>query len=169
MESNNREKLLEMLQDMEDFSKMKDLDYPPIYLLGGSGCIIAGYFDRGTTDFDLLDMEYSANMGRLLRILEKIDLLDIYLTTISDDFAERAIKLKGFKNIYVLSREDIIVSKIGRYSVIDIEDISILMMKADKALLKKLIQSVMDRKNISERVKQEFILNQKKFRERFNV
>ena len=31
---------------------LKGIDYSPIYLLGGSGCIIGGYLSRATTDFD---------------------------------------------------------------------------------------------------------------------
>ena len=42
---------------IDDFAKLRKIDYPPIYLLGGSACIIAGYLDRATTDIDLLDME----------------------------------------------------------------------------------------------------------------
>jgi hypothetical protein len=169
MYNKNRDRLLEIIQDMDDFAKMKNIDYPPFYILGGSGCIIAGYLDRGTTDFDLLDMGYSSEMGRLLRILEKIDLLDLYLTTIPEDFKDRAVKIEGLKNVYVLSREDIILSKIGRYSAKDIEDISAMMEETDVALLKELIKRVADRKNISERVKEEFFNNLMKFREKFNV
>jgi hypothetical protein len=169
MYNKNRDRLLEIIQDMDDFAKMKNIDYPPVYILGGSGCIIAGYLDRGTTDFDLLDMGYSSEMGRLLRILEKTDLLDLYLTTIPEDFIDRAVKVEGLKNVYVLSREDIILSKIGRYSAKDIEDISAMMEETDIALLKELIKRVADSKNISERVKEEFFNNLIKFRERFNV
>src|SRR5690348_10988898 len=106
---------------MEDFSRMKGIEYPPIYLLGGSGCIIGEYLSRATTDFDLLDMEYDASTGKLLRILDRYDLLDIYLTTIPEDFMKRAKKIINFKNVYVLSREDIVLSKIGRYSEKDVE------------------------------------------------
>jgi hypothetical protein len=43
MMDKNREILFEILHDMEDFAQLKNIDYPPIYLLGGSGCIVAGY------------------------------------------------------------------------------------------------------------------------------
>lgn len=168
-EGKNRKILYEILQDVEDFAKLKNIEYPPIYLLGGSACIIAGYLDRATTDIDLLDMNYDASMGRLLRIMDRYDFLDLYLTTIPMDFKVRTIKIEKFKNIYVLSREDIIVSKLGRYSEIDIEDISVLIKDADKSLLSSLIEKVAERENISERVKQAFIQNVKLFRERFNV
>jgi hypothetical protein len=168
-ESKNREILNQILQDVDDFAKLRKIDYPPIYLLGGSACIIAGYLDRATTDIDLLDMEYDASMGRLLRIMEKYDLLDLYLTTIPMDFKDRAVKIDNFKNIYVLSREDIIISKIGRYSKIDIEDISTMIRDVDKNLLSGLIDAVITRKNMSDRVRQVFVKNMELFRERFNV
>ncbi len=168
-ESKNRKILNQILQDVDDFAKLRKTDYPPIYLLGGSACIIAGYLDRATTDIDLLDMEYDASMGRLLRIMEKYDLLDLYLTTIPMDFKDRAVKIDNFKNIYVLSREDIIISKIGRYSKIDIEDISTMIRDVDKNLLSGLIDAVITRKNMSDRVRQVFVKNMELFRERFNV
>jgi hypothetical protein len=168
-ESKSKEILTQILRDMDDFAQMKGLDYPPIYLLGGSGCIIAGYLNRATTDLDLLDMEYDASIGRLLRILDKYDLLDFYLTTIPADFKTRAVKIDGYKNIFVLSREDIILSKIGRYNDKDIDDLSILINTADKVLIVDLISKVITRSDISERVKAAFIENLKLFRERFDV
>lgn len=169
MEQKSKEILMQILSDMEDFSNMKGLDYPPIYLLGGSCCIIGGYLNRATTDFDILDMEYDSKMGRLLRILDRYDLLDYYLTTIPDDFLNRAKKIANYKNVYILSREDIILSKIGRYSDKDIEDITKIMEKADKKLLKILIKNVLSRNDISIRIREEFVKNLDKFRERFDV
>lgn len=168
-EYKTRQILEQIIKDMDDFAAMKGIDYPPIYLLGGSGCIIAGYFGRATTDIDLIDMEYEASVGRLLRILDKYDLLDLYLTTIPEDFKERAVKIGGYKNIYVLSKEDIILSKIGRFSHTDIEDISLLFPNSSKLLIKELTQKVLSRKNISTRVKTQFINNLRVFKEKFNV
>ncbi|NLO40009.1 MAG: hypothetical protein GX115_11155 [Ruminiclostridium sp.] len=169
MEEMTREILIEILKDMDDFAQMKGIDYPPIYLLGGSGCIIGKYLDRATTDFDILDMEYDANMGRLLRILEKYDFLDFHLTTIPNDFAQRAKKVETLKNVFVLSLEDIILSKIGRYSPVDVEDISILLKRANRSLLVMLIDKVLNRNDISKRVKEAFLMNLKLFREQFDV
>jgi hypothetical protein len=114
-------------------------------------------------------MDYGASFGRLLRILDKYDYLDLYLTTIPNDFKERAHKIDGFKNIYVLSREDIILSKIGRYSKEDIEDITRLMIGIDKCILVALIDMVIARNDISDRVKAAFTENLSLFREYFNV
>lgn len=169
MQNKNREILLEILQDMDDFAKMKSIDYPPIYLLGGSGCIVAGYLDRATTDIDFLDMGYTASIGRLFRLFDRFDMLDMYLTTIPLDFKKRAIKMKDFKNIFVLSKEDIIVSKLGRYSKKDIEDISILINDVNKDMVLELIDAVKNRKDISKRVIEVFSENVIKFKERFYV
>lgn len=161
--------LVQILDDMEAFAEMKGIEYPPIYLLGGSGCIIGEYLSRATTDFDLLDMEYDASMGRLLRLLDRYDFLDIYLTTIPEDFKQRAKKINNYKNVYVLSREDMVLSKIGRYSEKDVEDISILIKDIDRDLLTGLIEKVIGRNNISERVKEVFISNLVLFKGKFNV
>jgi len=143
MDENKTKQILEqILSDMDDFAFMKGIDYPPVYLLGGSGCVIAGYFDRSTTEIYIIDMEYEASMGRLFRILDKYDILDLYLTTVPEDFSQRAVKISKFKNIYVLSKEDIIISKIGRFSDIDIEDISILIENVDKGSMNILIDKV---------------------------
>jgi len=114
-------------------------------------------------------MEYDASMGRLLRLLDRYDFLDIYLTTIPEDFKQRVKKINNYKNVYVLSREDMVLSKIGRYSEKDIEDISILMKDVDRELLTGLVEKVMCRNNISERVKEVFISNLVLFKDRFYV
>ena len=171
MDNKNREILMELLHDMEDFAIMKNLTCPPIYLLGGSGCIIGEYIDRATVDIDMMDMNYSAKAGRLFNLLEPVDFLDQYLTTIALGFEKRAKKLCEFKHIdiFVLSKEDIITSKIGRYSDKDFEDIKLLMMTAEKKLLLNLINEVLSRKDISQRVQQEFGKNAIKFKEDFDV
>ena len=169
MEDKNRGILFEILKDMDDFAQMKGIDYPPIYLLGGSGCIIGKYLDRATTDLDIHDIKYDANMCRLLRNLEKYDFLDFHLTTIPDNFKQRAKKIEMLKNVFVLSLEDIILSKIGRYSPVDVEDISILLKRANRSLLVMLIDKVLNRNDISKRVKEAFLMNLKLFREQFDI
>lgn len=73
----------------------------------------------------MLDLGYLAEVGRLFRILGEVDYLDIEITTLPEDYKKRAARLTDIKNIevYILSREDIIVTKIGRYSDKDKEDI----------------------------------------------
>ena len=163
--------LLQILHDMEDFARLKGLTCSPIYILGGSGCIVGGYINRATTDFDIMDMNYPASAGRIFRILGETDYLDYYLTTVPDDFIERAVKINEFQHldIYVLSREDIIVSKIGRYSNKDVEDIKSLLSDGIKPFVNRLIENVLKREDISSRVKGQFIKNVEAFRREFNV
>ncbi|MCD5410046.1 MAG: DUF6036 family nucleotidyltransferase [Clostridiales bacterium] len=168
-ENKTKQILTQILSDMDDFAEMKKINYPAIYLLGGAGCILADYFDRATTDFDLLDMEYKSEMARLLRLLDNFDMLDMYLTTISWDYKKRAIKLSEYKNIYVLSREDIITSKLARFSKKDIEDIEILLEKVDVEKLCKMIDEVKNRKDLSERVLSAFKNNVERFKVMYNV
>jgi hypothetical protein len=167
----NKSLLLQILHDMEDFARIKGLTCPPIFLAGGSGCIIGGYINRATMDFDLLDMNYTASVGRLFRMLGEVDYLDFFLTTIPNDFIERAVKLGEFQylDIYVLSKEDIVVSKIGRYSGKDIEDIKAILTEELKPAVDRLIKSVLNRNDISDRVKNKFISNALKFRRDFHV
>ncbi len=171
MVQKNYDVLMELLHDMEAFAILKNIYCPPIYLLGGSGCIVAGYFDRATVDIDLLDMNYQANIGRLFNLLEPVDVLDQYLTTVAPNFEKRARKISGFKylEVYVLSREDIITTKIGRYSEKDIEDIRELLKEANKKLISNLINEILARKDISHKIKEEFYSNSTVFKEEFNV
>ena len=167
----NRTLLLQILHDMEDFARLKGLTCSPIYLLGGSGCIVGGYINRATTDFDIMDMNYPDSAGRLFRMLGETDYLDYYLTTVAYDFRDRAIKLGEFQylDIYVLSKEDIIVSKIGRYSNKDVEDIKSLLSDGIKSFVNRLIENVLKREDIISRVKGQFLKNVEVFRREFNV
>jgi hypothetical protein len=167
----NKQVLLEYLHDMDDFAELKGMECPPIYLLGGSGCILGDYIDRATTDFDLVDMNYKSTAGRLFKMLERFDLLDLYVTPLAPEFEKRAIMLNGFKilKIFILSKEDIIVSKLSRFSEKDIDDIKQLISSSDKGLVSNLIDKVSSRIDFSERVKSIFIKNSKAFKEIFYV
>jgi len=171
MDNKTRDMLIEILHDMEDFAELKGLKCPPIYLLGGSGCIVGGYLNRATTDFDILNMEYPAYVGRIFRILGEADYLELDLTTIAAGFENRSKKLEEFKHldIFVLSKEDIIVTKIGRYSVKDVQDIEDLIKSSDNVLILDLINRVSQRTDIGKKVKEEFLKNVTVFRRQFNV
>lgn len=162
----NRYIIMDMLNDMEQFAQLKNLECPPIYILGGSGAILGGYFDRGTVDIDILDLDYCANVGKLFRLLGQLDYLDLYLTTVAPSYKLRAKRLEEFKYIpiYVLSKEDIIITKIGRYSQKDREDIKVIMPLCNKKLIIDLIEEVIHRNDISKKVQQKFIEHSKEFR-----
>lgn len=171
MDRKNKEILLELLHDADDFATLKRIKCPPIYFLGGSGCILGNYLNRATFDLDFLDIDYNAAAGKVFRLFDRFDMLDIYVTPIAEDFEKRAVKLTGFETLafFVLSKEDIIVSKLGRYSEKDREDIDILIKHSDKKLIARLIENVKNRDDFSERVKSEFIKNSKLMRDKYNV
>lgn len=164
--SRDKQALIEALQDMEDFALLKRLDCPPIYLLGGSACIIQDYLERATRDIDILDLEYSSQIGRLFKILGDVDYLDMKLTTLAENYEKRAIRVKKIKSIevYTLSREDIIVTKLGRYSKKDKEDIIKLLKNSNIELINELIENVKQRQDLSIQLKQYFVVNAEKFR-----
>ena len=171
MDIRNKNLLMELLHDADDFASLKKIDCPPIYILGGSGCILGNYLERGTFDIDFVDINYDASVGRVFRLFDRFDMLDRFVTPIADGFENRAIKIDGFIHLeyYVLSKEDIIISKLGRYSEKDIEDITLIVKNTNKALLNELIENLISKDDFSERVKEEFMKNSKKFKERFNV
>lgn len=167
----NREFLIELLQDADDFATLKKITCPPIFFLGGSGCILGNYLDRATLDIDFIDINYDASVGKVFRLFDRFDMLDLFVTPIASGYEKRAIELNGFTTLkfYILSKEDIIVSKLGRYSQKDQEDIDLLINESDTQLLNELIQNVIDRDDFSNRVREEFIKNSNLLRKRYNV
>ena len=55
-------------------------------------------------------MNYDA-LWKTLKVMEKYDFLDLYLTHYTYGFKNMGKENSKFKNIYVLSREDIIKAK----------------------------------------------------------
>ncbi len=167
----NKQLLLELLKDADDYAAYKNISCPAIYLLGGSACILGDYFERATLDIDFIDTHFDASAGKIFRLFGSFDMLDLYTTTVAEDYRERAKKLNGYQKLqfYVLSPEDIIVSKLARYSQTDCADIDLLIAQSDSALIAQLIDKVIVRNNLSERVRAAFIKNSGHFRERHNV
>jgi hypothetical protein len=167
----NIDLLLELLHDADDFATMKNIKCPPIYFLDGAGCILGNYLSRATIDLSFIDINYEASVGKVFRLFDRFDMLDFYVTPIADGYNDRAIKLDGFTtlNYFVLSKEDIIVSKLGRYSEKDRVDIDELIKSSDLDLLDKLIQNVIKRTDFSEKVKMKFIKNSGLLRKRYYV
>ena len=139
-------------RDMEDaLTAMevlaKAFEKPPfdVYVLGGAGCVLAEYFDRATRDFDIIDLEYSASLGLVMKPLEPFDMIDPQLAAIPPGYKARAVRLPTYKylSVYVLAREDIIISKAARLNERDMADIRKLLPFADLPLMvtltKKLI------------------------------
>ena len=167
----DRETLAELLIEVDTLSRNLNLPSYTLYILGGSSCILNGYIQRGTMDIDILDIEYPSSFGRLTRLLGEVDTLDWHLTTLSPDFADRATRLDWLSHlqVYTLSVEDIITSKLGRYSSKDKEDISYLGDYCNLELLFKLCESIINRVDLSPVIRERFIENYNRFRSDFNV
>ena len=98
-------------------------------------------------------------------------MLDYQSTILSPTYKERALKLNEFNflNVYILSKEDVAISKIIRLGQKDIEDLNEIIPKCDKQLLNKIIDEVINRKDLFDSKKKEFIRKLKIFREMYNV
>jgi len=71
--------------------------------------------------------------------------------------------------VYILSKEDIAVSKIIRLAEKDIEDLNQIIPKCDKEILNNVIEEVLNRENLFESKRNEFVKKLKIFREKYNV
>lgn len=165
----NYSQLMKDIKDMELFAKALGIEPFDIYFLGGSGCIIGQYISRQT--FDFLDLNYDSKVGKVFRVLGDFDFLALEFTTIGVKYKERAKKLKELEYLrgYVLSREDIIASKIGRYSEKDKRDIELLLEQSDRALVLEVIEEVISREDLTDRTKENFLKNVEDFRRDYCV
>lgn len=166
-----KKELEERIYEMEKVAQLFNIQPFDMYLLGGAGCILSEYSDRATRDFDFVDLNYSANLGKVFIHLRDFDMLEYESTLIAPTYKERALKLEQFKylNIYVLSIEDIIVSKIIRLEDKDINDIDKLIRRADKKTINIIIEEILSREDLYENKKKGFIKNLKFFKEKYNV
>ena len=166
-----KKQLEDRIRDMEEVSKVFGIEPFDIYFLGGAACILGGYTERATRDFDFVDLDYSSKLGRVFVQLRDFDMLEYNSTLLSPKYKERARKLDRFKylNVYLLSIEDIIVSKIIRLEQKDIEDIDILIKKADKGSIDQIIDEVLTRDDLFESKKERFTKQLSRFKERYHV
>ena len=70
---------------------------------------------------------------------------------------------------YILSKEDIAVSKIIRLAEKDIEDLNQIIPKCDKNVLNNVIEEVLNREDLFDSKRNEFVKKLKIFREKYNV
>lgn len=89
----------------------------------------------------------------------------------SPNYKERATKLEEFKyiNVFILSKEDVSVSKIIRLAEKDIEDLNQIIPKCDKKVLNDVIGEVLNREDLFDSKRNEFVKKLKIFREKYNV
>ncbi len=163
--------LLEALHQMEDVTKLFKLEPFEIYIIGGSACVLGEYTTRATLDFDFVDLGYPAKYGKVFTLLRDYDMLEFQSTILSPNFKERATKLDEFKyiSVYILSKEDIAVSKIIRLADKDIEDLNQIIPKCDRNTLNLIIDEVLNRTDLFESKRNEFLKKLKIFREKYNV
>jgi hypothetical protein len=139
--------------------------------MGGAACILGEYTERATRDFDFIDQEYPSKFARAFAQLRDFDILEYESTLVSPNYKLRAKKLEKFKyiNVYLLSPEDIIVSKIIRLEEKDIEDIDDLIKVSDKELINQIIEEILSRKDLYDSKREGFIKQLIKFKEKYYV
>ncbi len=166
-----KKQLEDRIIEMEQVSKAFNIEQFDIYFLGGSACILGGYTDRATRDFDFVDLDYPSKLGKVFVHLRDFDMLEYNSTILSPQYKDRARKLNQFTylNVYILSAEDIIVSKIIRLEDKDVQDIDELIKIADKNKIRCIINEVLDRDDLYDSKKAEFIKKLKLFKERYHV
>ena len=153
--------LLSALYDMETMAKVFGVKPFDLYLMGGSGCILAGYLDRATRDFDIVDLDYDSRLGRVFKLLEPYDMIDMQMAAISKSYKERAVCLGGFSylRVFLLSREDIIVSKLGRYNEQDAYDIKTMLPECGMQVIFQILTEVLNRTDLVKKAKSALLKN----------
>lgn len=166
-----KDNLIEVIHEMEEVTKLFNLEPFDIYIIGGGACILGEYTTRATLDIDFVDLGYPAKYGKVFVLLRDYDMLEYQSTILSPSYKERAIKLEEFQyiNVYILSKEDIAISKIIRLAPKDIEDLNQIMPNCNKELFKSIIEEVLNREDLFTSKKTEFEKKLKIFKEKYNV
>lgn len=166
-----RDNLIEVLHEMEEVTKLFKLEPFDIYIIGGSACMLGEYTTRATLDVDFVDLGYPSKYGKVFVLLRDYDMLEYESTILSPTYKERATKLKEFKciNVYILSKEDVAISKIIRLAPKDLEDLEQIIPNCNKEILNNIINEVINREDLFESKKSEFIKKLEIFREKYNV
>lgn len=166
-----RDNLIEILHEMEEVTKLFKLDPFDIYIIGGGACILGSYTTRATLDIDFVDLGYPAKYGKVFVLLRDYDMLEYESTILSPTYKNRAKKIDEFKyiNVYILSKEDVAISKIIRLADKDIEDLNQIIPNCDKNILNSIIEEILQRDDLFESKRNEFKRKLKIFREKYNV
>lgn len=163
--------LVEVIHEMEEVTKLFKLEPFDIYIIGGGACILGEYTTRATLDIDFVDLGYPAKYGKVFVLLRDYDMLEYQSTILSPTYKERAIKLEEFEyiNVFILSKEDIAISKIIRLAQKDIEDLNQIIPNCNKEILNSIIEEILNRKDLFESKKIEFEKKLKIFKEKYDV
>lgn len=166
-----KDNLIQTLHEMEEVTKLFELEAFDIYIMGGSACVLGEYTTRATLDIDFVDLGYPAKYGKVFTMLRDYDMLEYQSTLLSPKYKDRAIKLEEFTyiNVYILSKEDVAVSKIIRLAEKDLEDLDQIIHYCNKDVLRKIIQEILDREDLFESKKEEFKRKLYIFKEKYNV
>ena len=166
-----KDNLIEVLHEMEEVTKLFKLEPFDIYILGGSACMLGEYTSRATMDIDFIDLGYPSKYGKAFALLRDYDMLEYESTILSPTYKQRAVKLENFEfiNVYILSKEDVAISKIIRLAKKDIEDLNQIVPHCDKNVLNEIIDEIINREDLFESKKTEFIKKLEIFREKYNV
>lgn len=166
-----KDNLIEVLHEMEEVTKLFKLEPFDIYILGGSACMLGEYTSRATMDIDFIDLGYPSKYGKAFALLRDYDMLEYESTILSPTYKQRAVKLENFEfiNVYILSKEDVAVSKIIRLAEKDIEDLNQIVPACNKKILNEIIEEIISRNDLFESKKEEFVRKLKIFREKYNV
>lgn len=166
-----RYNLIEVLHEMEEVTKLFKLEPFEIYIIGGGACILGEYTTRATLDIDFVDLGYPSKYGKVFSLLRDYDMLEYQSTILSPTYKERALKLKEFKyiNVYILSKEDVAISKVIRLAEKDIEDLDQIIPNCDKKVLNSIIEEILNREDLFESKKTEFKRKLEIFKEKYNV
>jgi hypothetical protein len=165
-----KEQLETALSDMETLTLALGMEPFEIYLLGGSGCILAGFLSRATRDIYFIELDYDSRLERVFKLLEPFDTVDYNLATLAPSYKKRALQLTQFNyiTVFVLSREDIIISKLGLYNDRDRADISLMLPDADFDILFSLIDDVKCRSDLPQKTINLFTQNTEHFLKNHN-
>lgn len=142
-----------------------------LYMAGGGACILGDYISRATRDFDFIDLGYRAKVGKALRLLGSYDLLDLSCATIPINYKQRVSKLleQNGLTVYLLSPQDIIAMKIGRYNNKDKNDIKQLLHHCTHVEIVNSIKEVTDYIPDNEKRKGIYQMHLKLFEKDFDI
>ena len=87
--------MMNTVREMEQIARLFNMEPFPIYFMGGSACLLGQYTERATMDFDFVDLDYSARLGKVFAHLRDYDVLEYQSK--KDAFIN---KLKTFRERY---------------------------------------------------------------------
>ncbi|PLS19216.1 hypothetical protein CVD28_02055 [Bacillus sp. M6-12] len=144
---NSRKEVLENLKFADQYMStvFPDMDKLSFVITGGASFLLKGFSNKFTLDIDTItEMNHD-----VLQFLESFSINNSAseVTKLPKSYKERLVKLKGkfeVLDLYLLSHEDLVLSKIGRLSEDDLRDIEDtgIMEEVDMSLLTKLAEEL---------------------------